>query len=58
MLNYFKQTVSEAKKLSAPSKKEVYITTAMITAAVAVFAIFIMFSDFIISKIIGLIFGL
>lgn len=58
MINYFKNTISELKKLDIPQKKEVYITTATITVVITIFALVVMFSDFVISKIIGLIFGL
>ncbi len=58
MINYLKDTVSELKKLSFPEKKEVYITTITITIVITIFALVIMFSDFAIAKIIGLIFGL
>lgn len=58
MINYLKDTVSELKKLSFPEKKEVYITTITITIVITIFALVIMFSDFVIAKIIGLIFGL
>jgi len=58
MLNYFKDTISELKKLSMPSKREVYITTATIVVVITIFSLAVMFSDFVISKIIGLIFGL
>lgn len=58
MINYFKDTIAEVKKLAFPQKKEVYITTLTITVVITVFALVIMFSDFVISKIIGLIFGL
>lgn len=56
--NYFKDTVAELKKLQFPSKKETYITTATIMATIAVFSLVVLFADFVISKIIGLIFGL
>ena len=58
MINYFKETIAELKKLAIPTKKEVYITTGTIFVVVAVFAVAITFSDFVISKIMGLIFGI
>ena len=58
MINYFKETIAELKKLAIPTKKEVYITTGTIFVVVAIFAIAITFSDFVISKIMGLIFGI
>ncbi len=57
-LNYFKETVEELKKLHTPAKKETYTTTITIVITIIVFALSVMFADFIISKIIGLIFGL
>ena len=58
MINYFKETIAELKKIAIPTKKEVYITTGTIFVVVAIFAIAITFSDFVISKIMGLIFGI
>ncbi len=56
MINYFKETIAELKKVAIPTKKEVYITTATIFVVVTIFALAIMLSDFVISKLIGLIF--
>lgn len=58
MISYFKETIAELKKLAIPTKKEVYITTGTIFVVVSIFAIAITFSDFVISKIMGLIFGI
>ncbi len=58
MLKFFNEVVEEAKKLEFPKKKEVYITTAMIMVAVVISSLFILFADFLISKIITLVFGL
>jgi preprotein translocase SecE subunit len=58
IVNYFKDTISELKKLTLPSRKEVYVTTATITVVITVFALVVMLADFVIAKIIGLIFGL
>jgi preprotein translocase SecE subunit len=58
MISYFKETIAEFKKLALPSKKEVYITTGAIFVVVTIFAVMITFSDFVISKIMGLIFGI
>ena len=58
MLLFFKDVIAELKKLYTPSKKEVYITTITILVAVAVSAWVIMFADFLISKIIKILFGL
>ncbi len=58
LLNYFKDTADELKKLHTPSKKEVYVTTLTIIATIVVFSLVVLLADFVISKIIGLIFGL
>lgn len=58
LINYFKDTVEELKKLVVPTKKETYITTLTIIVTIIVFSVAVMFADFVISKIIGLIFGL
>jgi preprotein translocase SecE subunit len=57
-LNFFKDVIDELKKLHVPSKKETYITTVTILVTIAVVSVMILFADFIISKIIGIIFGL
>ena len=58
MLKFFRDVVEELKKLHLPSKKETYITTLTILATIAVVALAILLADFVISKIIGIIFGL
>ena len=58
MILFLKDVIAELKKLHLPTKKEVYITTLTILAAVTVAALTIMLADFIISKIIKIIFGL
>jgi preprotein translocase subunit SecE len=58
VLNFFNEVFDEAKKLVFPSKKETYITTVTILITIVVFSLTIVFADFVISKIIGLIFGL
>jgi len=58
MLNFFKSTIEESKKLQLPAKKEVYVTTVTIIVTIIVVSLAITFADFIISKVIGLIFGL
>lgn len=58
MLAFFKDSIEELKKLHVPSKKEVYVTTATILATIVVVSLLILFADFVIAKIIGLIFGL
>jgi len=58
MIEFFKGSIEELKKLHTPSKKETYVTTITILATIVVFSLAILFADFLISKIIGLIFGL
>ncbi len=58
MIALFKDSVEELKKLHTPSKKETYVTTITILVTIVVFSLAILFADFLISKIIGLIFGL
>ncbi len=55
---FFRDVISELKKLHTPSKKEVYITTITVLVAVSISALSIMFADFLISKIIKILFGL
>jgi preprotein translocase SecE subunit len=58
MLAFFRDVIEELKKLHLPSKKETYITTVTILVTITIVSLAILFSDFLISKIIGIIFGL
>jgi preprotein translocase SecE subunit len=58
LFNFFRDVIEELKKLHIPSKKETYITTITILATIAIVSLAILFADFVIAKIIGLIFGL
>jgi len=58
LLNYFRDTIDELKKLHTPSKKETYVTTVTIVLTIIVFSLAVLLADFVISKIMGLIFGL
>ena len=58
LLNYFRDTVDELKKLHTPSKKETYITTVTIIVTIIGFSLAVLLADFVIAKIMGLIFGL
>jgi preprotein translocase SecE subunit len=58
VLNFFRGVVEELKKLHIPSKKETYITTVTILVTITLVSLAILFADFVISKFIGLIFGL
>ncbi|MFT6258892.1 MAG: preprotein translocase subunit SecE [Rickettsiales bacterium] len=58
MLLFFKDVVAELKKLHTPTKKEIYITTLTILVAIAAAALLIMTADFLISKVIKILFGL
>jgi preprotein translocase SecE subunit len=55
---FFKDAIAELKKLHIPSKKETYITTITILVSVVIAALAIMLVDFIISKLIKILFGL
>jgi preprotein translocase SecE subunit len=57
-INFFKDVIEELKKLNIPSKKETYITTITIIVTITIVSLAILLADFIISKVIGLIFGL
>jgi preprotein translocase SecE subunit len=56
MFNFLKDVIEELKKLSVPSKKETYITSATIVVSVIVVSIAILIVDLIISKLMGLVF--
>jgi len=58
MIAFLKDTVEELKKLQTPSKKETYVTTITILVTIILVSLVILFADFIIAKMIGLIFGL
>jgi preprotein translocase SecE subunit len=58
MLAFFRDVIEELKKLHIPSKKETYITTVTILVTITVVSLAILFADFLISKIIAVIFGL
>ncbi len=58
MLGFFKNSIEELKKLQIPSKKEVYVTTVIIAITIFLTSIVILFADFVIAKIIAVIFGL
>ena len=58
MLAFFRDVIEELKKLHAPSKKEIYITTITVIATITIVSLVILFADFLISKVIGLLFGL
>ncbi len=57
-VSFVKDVIEELKKLYIPSKKETYVTTITILVTIIVVALAILFADFVIAKIIGLIFGL
>jgi len=58
MLRFFRDVIDDAKKLHFPSRKETYITTITIFVTVLLASLMISFADFVISKVIGIIFGL
>ncbi len=58
MITFFKDVVEELKKLHIPTKKETYITVVTILVATLVSALVIMMADFVISKLIKILFDL
>ena len=58
LLNFFKDAVDELKKLQIPSKKETYVMTITILTTMVIASLAILFADFVISKIIGIVFSL
>ena len=58
VVEFFKETVEEAKRLTLPSKKEVYFTAITVLVVSIVVSFSITFVDVIVSKIIKLILGL
>ena len=58
MLKFFRDVLEELKKLYIPSKKETYVTTITILVTIVIVSLAILFADFLISKTIGIIFGL
>jgi len=58
IINFFKDVIEESKKLHFPSWKETYIATIITLVTVVIFSLTILLADFLISKIILLIFGL
>jgi preprotein translocase SecE subunit len=58
MITFFRDVADELKKLYIPSKRETYITTITILVTITVVSLAILLADFVISKIIGIIFGL
>jgi len=58
MLKFFSEVIEESKKLEIPTKKDVMITSITIIIVVIISSLFIISADFIISKIIALIFGI
>lgn len=57
-VNFFKGVIEELKKLQIPSKKEVYVTTLIMMVVVSAVSLVILAADFVISKLITLVFGL
>jgi preprotein translocase SecE subunit len=58
MLDFFRSVFDEAKKLQTPTRKETYITVVTILISITISAFVIMFADFIISKVVKILFGL
>lgn len=55
---YIKEVIEEFKKLSFPAKKDVYSTSIYISIIVFITTIAIALTDFLISQVIKLIFGI
>lgn len=58
MLKFFSEVIEESKKLEIPTRKDVIITSTTIIVVVIIASLFILSADFIISKIISLMFGI
>ena len=58
MLSFLRSVFDEMKRLQTPTKKETYVTLITILISISIAAIVIMFADFIISKIVKILFGL
>jgi len=58
MLEFFKETKREVDKVTWPSRKEIYVTTALIIAFAIIMGIFFLAVDgvlgYVISKILGM----
>ena len=58
MIAFFRDVVEELKKLHIPTKKETYITVVTILVATLISALVIIMADFVISKVIKILFEL
>jgi preprotein translocase SecE subunit len=58
MILLFKESIEELKKLHTPSKKETYVTTIAILVTIIIFSLMTLLTDFLIAKIIRIVFGL
>ncbi len=58
MLDFLRSAFDELKKLQTPTKKETYITVVTILISITIAALVIMFADFLISKIVKILFSL
>ena len=58
MLDFLRSVFDEAKRLQMPTRRETYVTVITILVSVTIVALVIMFADFIISKIVKILFGL
>lgn len=54
MTSFFQSVIQELKKLTLPTKKETYITTATIIIATFIATLIVMSTDFIILQIVQL----
>ncbi|MDR2077733.1 MAG: preprotein translocase subunit SecE [Rickettsiales bacterium] len=58
LVNYLKDVAREAKNIKFPTRQDVRITSAVILVLVAIFMIFVSFSDFVISRVVKFFFGI
>jgi len=58
ILNKINNVIQEGKKLTFPKKNEVYLTSINIVFIVLFSALIVIFTDFVISKLIKILFGL
>lgn len=58
MFKYFREVVDEAKRLTFPAKRDVYMTAINIVVIIFISALIVALTDVVISKVIKLLFGL
>lgn len=58
LVNYFRDVVREARNIKFPTRQDVRITSVVIVVMIAIFMMFVSTSDFVISRLIRLFFGI